>query len=127
MGASRNKSRILRRSVKLALLFRYEPAVLRHVADRLLRPAQLLAEKCQVVVAIGHGRVALQRSPVSLRRFRLAAEILEQHPEVVEQQRIGAPGVERLAVRGLRFLELAGLVQQVAAIDRVLEGGVPYR
>ena len=39
-----------------------QPAVLRHVPQGVLRPAQLLTQEREVVMTIGHMRIAMQRS-----------------------------------------------------------------
>src|SRR5688500_11341561 len=120
--ASSIKSRMLQaRREFFALLFRHEPAVLRHVADRFLRPAERLADEREVEMRIRHHRVDVERGAIALGRFGLAIAIFEQHAKVVEHKRVGAPLLERLAVDGFGLFQPAAFVQQISTIDFVLD------
>ena len=91
--------------------------VLRHVADRVLGFLQFLVKQRQVVVAIGHARIVAQRELVDDHRFDLALHVVEQHAEVVQQQRVVAAGVYCVAVDTLGFGRTPAFMQQAAEID----------
>src|SRR5882672_5126868 len=85
--------------------------------QRLLGPAERFAQEREVVVAVGEARVLVQRPLVCIHRGALAAHVLEQDAQVVEQQRLVAAGEDRAAINALRFREAARLVQQPSKVD----------
>lgn len=62
-------------------------------------------------MAIRQARIVLERAFVGLHRLRFALPVFEQHAEVEEQQGVVAARRERLAIDGLGFGEMSGLVR----------------
>src|SRR5690348_1653558 len=99
----------------------YEATILRHVADRFPRLAQRFTEERQVVAAIGQARVLAMSAFIGLERLFLASHVLEEYAEVVEEPRILAAELERMAVDALGVVEPARVVKQPAEVQARFE------
>ena len=69
------------------------------------------------MVRVGEHRIVAQHRFVSAHRIHAAPHVLEQHRQVVVEQRIVAERGQRLAVHAFGLRMLARLVQQSAEID----------
>src|SRR6266852_8404641 len=76
----------------------HQRAISRQVPNGFLGFLELLVEQRQVIVAIRQTGIAAQRRLVGLHRLRLAIPVIEEHAQVVEQQRIAATRLDRRAI-----------------------------
>ena len=86
-------------------------AVLRHMAQRVLRFFELHEQLRKIVVPVGEIRIGAHCGFVSHYGLGLAIHVFEQHAEIEQQQRVVAARLYRIAIHLLGPREVAAFVQ----------------